>query len=144
VILLIGLYLAVRPPQFMLLSGGLLFGAVYMATDPVTSPLAPKGAYLFGFGIGALVVLIRVWGACRRGHVRGLADERGDAAPGAGDAASRLRAYAGEGEGLRRKNVGLVRASERLRLVRRRGLEMPGGAFFSGAPFILARSSRFV
>lgn len=54
-------------PQFMLFSGGLLFGAVYMATDPVTSPLAPKGAYLFGFGIGALVVLIRVWGGLPEG-----------------------------------------------------------------------------
>ncbi len=54
-------------PHFMLFSGGLLFGAVYMATDPVTSPLAPRGAYLFGFGVGALVVLIRVWGGLPEG-----------------------------------------------------------------------------
>ncbi len=49
-------------PIFMLLSGGLLFGAVFMATDPVTSPLAPRGAWIFGLGVGALVVLIRLWG----------------------------------------------------------------------------------
>jgi len=54
-------------PQFMLLSGGLLFGAVFMATDPVTSPLAPKGAWLFGFGVGFLVVLIRIWGGLPEG-----------------------------------------------------------------------------
>ena len=54
-------------PLFMLFSGGLLFGAVFMATDPVTSPLVPRGAWLFGFGIGALVVLIRIWGGLPEG-----------------------------------------------------------------------------
>lgn len=54
-------------PLFLLLSGGLLFGAVYMATDPVTSPLAPRGAWLFGIGIGVLVVLIRLWGGLPEG-----------------------------------------------------------------------------
>jgi len=49
-------------PLYMLCSGGLLFGAVYMATDPVTSPLSPRGAIMFGVGIGVLVVLIRLWG----------------------------------------------------------------------------------
>jgi electron transport complex protein RnfD len=67
-----GILYAISPeqfpsPLFMLLSGGLLFGAVFMATDPVTSPIAPKGALLFGFGIGALVVLIRVWGGLPEG-----------------------------------------------------------------------------
>lgn len=54
-------------PLFMLFSGGLLFGAVFMATDPVSSPLAPKGAWIFGLGIGLLVVLIRVWGGLPEG-----------------------------------------------------------------------------
>jgi electron transport complex protein RnfD len=54
-------------PGFMLCSGGLLFGAVYMATDPVTSPLAPRGAWIFGIGVGVLVVLIRLWGGLPEG-----------------------------------------------------------------------------
>ena len=54
-------------PLFMLLSGGLLFGAVFMATDPVSSPLAPRGAWIFGSGIGVLVVLIRIWGGLPEG-----------------------------------------------------------------------------
>ena len=52
---------------FMLFSGGLVLGAVYMATDMVTSPTTPKGAWLYGFGIGALVVLIRLWGGLPEG-----------------------------------------------------------------------------
>jgi electron transport complex protein RnfD len=54
-------------PLFMLLSGGLLFGAVFMATDPVTSPLAPRATWIFGLGIGLLVVLIRLWGGLPEG-----------------------------------------------------------------------------
>jgi electron transport complex protein RnfD len=54
-------------PAFMLLSGGLAFGALFMATDPVTSPLAPRGAWAFGCGVGVLVVLIRVWGGMPEG-----------------------------------------------------------------------------
>ncbi len=55
------------PVDFMLLSGGLLFGAVFMATDPVTSPTTPRGAWVFGIGIGALVVLIRRFGGLPEG-----------------------------------------------------------------------------
>lgn len=54
-------------PWFMLASGGLLFGAVYMATDPVTSPISPRGAWVFGAGVGVLVVLIRLWGGLPEG-----------------------------------------------------------------------------
>lgn len=54
-------------PLFTIFSGGLLFGAVFMATDPVTSPLAPKGAWIFGIGIGFLVVLIRIFGGFPEG-----------------------------------------------------------------------------
>ena len=44
---------------FHLFSGGLVLGAVFMATDPVTSPVTPRGSWLFAMGIGVLVVLIR-------------------------------------------------------------------------------------
>ncbi len=54
-------------PIFMLLSGGMLLGTVYMATDLVTSPLTPKGCWIFGIGIGLLVVLIRLWGGLPEG-----------------------------------------------------------------------------
>ncbi|HTL04883.1 MAG TPA: RnfABCDGE type electron transport complex subunit D, partial [Gemmatimonadales bacterium] len=52
---------------FMLFSGGLLLGAVYMATDLVTSPLTNSGRWIFGFGIGVLVVVIRIWGGLPEG-----------------------------------------------------------------------------
>jgi len=54
-------------PGLMLMSGGLLYGAVFMATDPVTSPTTPRGAWIFGAGIGFLVVLIRVYGGLPEG-----------------------------------------------------------------------------
>jgi len=43
-----------------LLSGALLFGAFFIATDPVTSPLTPKGKWIFSIGIGAIVTLLRL------------------------------------------------------------------------------------
>ncbi len=54
-------------PLFMFFSGGLLLGSVYMATDLATSPLSPKGCWIFGTGIGVLVVMIRVWGGLPEG-----------------------------------------------------------------------------
>jgi electron transport complex protein RnfD len=54
-------------PLFMLFSGGLMIGAVYMATDMVTSPVTNKGAWVFGIGIGLLVVAIRIWGGLPEG-----------------------------------------------------------------------------
>jgi len=44
-----------------LLGGALLFGAFFIATDPVTSPLTPVGKFIFGAGVGSLVMLIRVF-----------------------------------------------------------------------------------
>lgn len=58
---------AAPAPWFMLGSGGLVLGAVFMATDPVTSPMAPLGAWIYGAGVGALVVLIRLWGGLPEG-----------------------------------------------------------------------------
>jgi len=54
-------------PQFMLLSGGLMLGAMYMATDMVTSPVTNRGSWIFGAGVGFLVVLIRLWGGLAEG-----------------------------------------------------------------------------
>lgn len=54
-------------PLFSIFSGGLLLGAIYMATDPVTSPMTPWGAWIFGIGVGLLVVLIRVFGGFPEG-----------------------------------------------------------------------------
>jgi electron transport complex protein RnfD len=54
-------------PWFMLFSGGLILGAMYMATDMVTSPVTPAGAWIFGIGVGLLVVLIRIWGGLPEG-----------------------------------------------------------------------------
>ncbi len=54
-------------PLFMLFSGGLVFAAVFMVTDPVTTPITPKGAWIFGSGVGLLVVLIRVFGGLPEG-----------------------------------------------------------------------------
>jgi electron transport complex protein RnfD len=54
-------------PLFMLFSGGLMIGAMYMATDMVTSPVTNLGAWIFGVGIGFLVVLIRTWGGLPEG-----------------------------------------------------------------------------
>ena len=59
---------AVKPDAlFMLFSGGLILGAVYIATDPVTSPITDLGKWVFGIGIGILVVVIRIWGGLPEG-----------------------------------------------------------------------------
>ena len=44
-----------------LLGGSLLFGAFFIATDPVSSPLTPKGKWIFGIGVGAIVMLLRIF-----------------------------------------------------------------------------------
>jgi len=44
-----------------LAGGALLFGALFIATDPVTSPLTPRGKFIFGIGLGVLVMLIRLF-----------------------------------------------------------------------------------
>ncbi|MBR6251689.1 MAG: RnfABCDGE type electron transport complex subunit D [Bacteroidales bacterium] len=54
-------------PLFHLLTGGVLFGAIFMATDYVTSPMAPSGMIIYGVGIGILTVLIRTFGAYPEG-----------------------------------------------------------------------------
>ena len=49
------------------LSGGLIIGAFFMATDYVTSPATPKGKVIFGVGAGIITVLIRFWGVYPEG-----------------------------------------------------------------------------
>ena len=54
-------------PLIHLFSGGLMLGAVFMATDYVTSPMTKKGMLIYGAGIGAVTVAIRLWGAYPEG-----------------------------------------------------------------------------
>jgi electron transport complex protein RnfD len=54
-------------PLFHLLSGGFLFGAMFMATDLVTSPVTSRGLWIFGFGAGLITVLIRLFGGLPEG-----------------------------------------------------------------------------
>lgn len=54
-------------PIFHLLSGGMMLGAIFMATDYVTSPMSRKGMWIYGIGIGLLTVIIRVFGAYPEG-----------------------------------------------------------------------------
>jgi electron transport complex protein RnfD len=54
-------------PLFHLLAGGFLLGALFMATDLVTSPLTPLGMWIFGLGAGVLTVLIRLFGGLPEG-----------------------------------------------------------------------------
>jgi len=54
-------------PLFHLLTGGLMLGAIYMATDYVTSPMTHKGMIIYGIGIGVITVFIRTWGAYPEG-----------------------------------------------------------------------------
>jgi electron transport complex protein RnfD len=52
---------------FHILSGGLFLGAIFMATDYVTSPLTAKGQLIFGTGCGLLTAIIRLWGGYPEG-----------------------------------------------------------------------------
>jgi electron transport complex protein RnfD len=51
-----------QDPIFHILSGGLIIGALFMATDYVTSPITNLGKIIYGIGIGALTFIIRNWG----------------------------------------------------------------------------------
>jgi electron transport complex protein RnfD len=54
-------------PLFMLGSGGLMLGAVFMATDMVASPITQVGCVFYGIFIGVMVVMLRVWGGMPEG-----------------------------------------------------------------------------
>jgi len=54
-------------PLFHIVTGGVMLGAFFMATDMVTSPMTGKGQLIFGAGIGVITIIIRVWGAYPEG-----------------------------------------------------------------------------
>ena len=55
------------PPMFMLFSGGLMLGALFMATDMVASPMTHWGCFIYGLLIGILIMIIRLWGGLPEG-----------------------------------------------------------------------------
>ena len=70
--LMTGIFWMVNPdlyasPMFHILTGGALLGAIYMATDLVTSPMTRKGMVIFAVGIGVITVVIRLFGAYPEG-----------------------------------------------------------------------------
>lgn len=72
VIVFSGIFWLVNPevypdPVFNLLTGGLILGACFMATDYVTSPMSNMGGVIYGVGIGLLVMLIRYFGSYPEG-----------------------------------------------------------------------------
>ena len=67
-----GILWLVNPDQFVdplttILTGGIMLGACFMATDMVTSPMAKSGQLIFGFGCGLLTIIIRNWGSYPEG-----------------------------------------------------------------------------
>jgi electron transport complex protein RnfD len=67
-----GIFWLVNPelyinPIYHVLTGGLMLGAIFMATDMVSSPMTPKGQLIYGVGIGVITILIRFFGAYPEG-----------------------------------------------------------------------------
>lgn len=72
VVLFSGIFWLIDPtayvdPVFHLVTGGMMLGAMYMATDMVTSPMSPTGQIIFGVGCGVLTMIIRLFGAYPEG-----------------------------------------------------------------------------
>lgn len=57
----------INNPLIHMFSGGLMLGAIFMATDYVTSPMTKKGMIIYGVGIGFITMAIRLWGAYPEG-----------------------------------------------------------------------------
>jgi len=60
------------PVSFHILGGGVLMGAFFLAPEPVTSPVTPRGMVVFGFLAGLLTMIIRMWGADPDGTFYGI------------------------------------------------------------------------
>ena len=54
-------------PEYHLLSGGLMLGAIFMATDYVTSPMSHRGQLIYGVSIGIITMIIRLYGSYPEG-----------------------------------------------------------------------------
>ncbi len=72
VALISGVFWMINPemyvnPVYHILTGGLMLGAVFMATDMVTSPMTTKGQIIYGVGIGVITISIRMFGAYPEG-----------------------------------------------------------------------------
>lgn len=72
VAIIAGIFWMVNPeiyinPLYHILTGGLMLGAIYMATDMVSSPMTPKGQIIYGIGIGIITISIRLFGAYPEG-----------------------------------------------------------------------------
>ena len=72
VALVAGVFWLVNPeiyinPTYHVLTGGLMLGAIFMATDMVSSPMNPKGQMIYGVGIGLITISIRLFGAYPEG-----------------------------------------------------------------------------
>ncbi len=72
VVIISGIFWIIDPtryagPLFHTVTGGLILGAFFMATDYVTSPITPKGMLIFGFGCGLITILIRLFGTYPEG-----------------------------------------------------------------------------
>lgn len=70
--LIAGIFWMVNPelyvnPVYHILTGGLMLGAIFMATDMVSSPMNPKGQLIYGVGIGLITISIRLFGAYPEG-----------------------------------------------------------------------------
>lgn len=58
---------AMEMAVFHILAGGVMLGAIFMATDYVTTPLLPMGKVIFGIGCGLITMVIRIWGSYPEG-----------------------------------------------------------------------------
>jgi electron transport complex protein RnfD len=72
VVMFSGIFWLINPeryldPVFHLITGGMMLGIFFMATDMVTSPINAKGMLIFGAGCGMLTMLIRIWGGYPEG-----------------------------------------------------------------------------
>jgi len=86
-------------PLFMLFSGGLMLGAIFMATDMVASPVTPLGVWIYGGMMGVLTVIIRLFGGLPEGVMYAIL--LGNAAGPLIEAATQPRVYGARNRGAR-------------------------------------------